>query len=425
MKVKPDYREIGRKPIDWVHEARERAKSGHALFGPSTLPRVFRCVGSVRFCLENDAVSAQSDAAQEGSDYHDLGANCLINDVEASSFVGKPYTYMHHGAERTFTPIEESCNYVQEYVDWCNELPGDKFVETRLSLADRMPVPDQFGSTDHGAIFYKTLVDTDLKFGQGVIVFAEENEQAMAYALALYDEWAWMYDIEKIILRIAQPRKKHWDVWECTVADLLKWAEKLYAVVTEAIGPNPKLTPGEKQCEFCPMSGRCRAQKNAFDRLVAGDFENFDEPQEIEEAIGLSELSSLLQRRGEFAQLLKAWEKRAFEAMRQNKELPDDWQWKIVEGKSNRKFRDQAEAARWLTRNGVAESKLYDRHLITPAAAEKLFRGDKKKEVGALADKPPGRPTLAPLSDKRSPYNPAANDFDDFEDEPIDDGLGD
>lgn len=418
-------KDIGRRFINWAAVSKERAKSGHALFGPSTLPRVFRCVGSVRFCLENDWVSSQSDAAQEGSDYHDLAANCLLNDLEAISFAGKLYTYMHHGTERTFTPTEESCNYVQEYIDWCTELPGDHFVETRLSLEKRMPVPHQFGSTDHGAIYYKTLVDTDLKFGLGVTVYAEENEQAMAYALALYDEWSWMYDIEKIVLRIAQPRKKHWDVWECSVKDLLAWADKLYAKIEEAIGPDPKLTPGEKQCEFCPASGRCRAQKNAFDRLVAGDFANFDAPQSIEAPIGLAEIGKLLERREEFKQLLKAWEKRAFEAMRANQNIPDDWQWKIVESKSNRKFKDEGAAAKWLKKNGLEESELYDRFLITPAQAEKKLKGEKKKELGALVDKPPGKPMLAPLSDKRSPYMPASGDFDDFEDEPIDDGLGD
>jgi hypothetical protein len=203
----------------------------------------------------------------------------------------------------------------------------------------------------------------------------------------------------------------------------------MQAAVTQAIGDDATLVPGELQCRFCPMSGKCTAQRDAIHKLVAGDFDSFDDPQVVGEPLSYEELGKCLELRDTVKHWLKALEKRAFEAIMRDIEVPG---WKIVEGKSNRCWVSETETEKWLTKHKIAKGTMYEKTLLSPAQAEKLFKGDEKKEVGALARKPPGRPVLAHISDKRMPFNPVADDFDHFDDEDtetetetIDDGLGD
>jgi hypothetical protein len=414
------------KAIDWLAEATHRALSGHSLFGPSTLPRAMRCTGSVRLCIENDAHSVDTEYSLEGSNAHALAQRAFEYHREVKVFLGCEFQYMRGGEVVTFSPDEDMCRYVQEYIDWCTELPGDHYVETVLHFGEFLPLPT-FGTDDHAAIFAETLIVTDLKYGQGEKVYAEDNEQLLAYALLFYLEWSWMYEIRKIVLRICQPRLNHFDVWECTVGQLLEFSTRMQGAVAQAISDEATLVPGELQCRFCPMSGRCAAQTEAIHKLVAGDFDSFDDPQVVGEPLSYEELGKCLELRDTVKHWLKALEKRAFEAIMRDVEVPG---WKIVEGKSNRCWVNEAATEAWLTEHKVPKGKMYEKTLLSPAQAEKLFKGDQKKEVGALARKPPGRPVLAHISDKRMPFNPVADDFDNFdvdEDEAIetiDDGLG-
>lgn len=398
--------------IKWAEEAAERAKSGHALFGPSTLPRVFRCRRSTRFVLENQFPNKQTPAAQEGSDCHALAQRAFEYDREALLFEGCDFQYMHHGAVRVFQPTEEQCRIVQEYLDWCNELPGDHFVETRVQLSHRMPLNDQFGSTDHGAIYNRTLVVTDLKAGYS-IVYAKENEQAMAYALGLYDEWSDMYDIDDIVIRIAQPRQGHWDVWKCSATELLAWGEKLRGVVLDAMSDDAKFTAGEKQCEFCPAAGHCSAQQAMVKAKLDGDFDAFDEDQEKVHVLSLEELGKARESFAFITKWMASINKRIYESCLRGE---DEHGCKVVESKSRRVYKDVEATALFFLKQKFDESKVFaPRKMNGPSTMEKLFKGDaKKKFLAEYVTQPPGKPVLASATDERPPYDPG-DEFADFE----------
>jgi hypothetical protein len=400
--------------IEWAKEASERAKSGHALFGPSTLPRVFRCRRSTRFVLENRFPNKQTAAAQEGSDCHALAQRAFEYDREASVMEGCDFQYMHHGAVRVFQPTEEQCRIVQEYLDWCNELPGDHFVETRVELSHRIPLNDQFGSTDHGAIYARTLVVTDLKAGYSP-VYAKENEQALAYALGLYDEWSDMYDIDEIVIRIAQPRLNNWDVWKCSTKWLLEWAGRLHTVIEEAMSDDAKITPGEKQCEFCPAAGQCTAQLAMVKAKVEGDFDAFDSDQEAVHVLSIEDLGKAYESFGFIDKWKRSVMKRIYESCLRGE---DEHGCKIVESKSRRTYKDLKIVEQFFHQQKLDESKMYAaRKLNGPATMEKLFKGDvKKKFLADFVTTPPGKPVLASVTDDRPLYDPGEDtDFDGFE----------
>ena len=58
------------------------------------------------------------------------------------------------------------------------------------------------------------------------------------------------------------------------------------------------------------------------------------------------------------------------------------------------------------------EALVYDRKPKTLTELEKLMgKADFAEKIGQFVVKPVGKPTLAPMSDKREPYNKAAADF--------------
>ena len=86
--------------------------------------------------------------------------------------------------------------------------------------------------------------------------------------------------------------------------------------------------------------------------------------------------------------------------------------WKLVEGRSNRVFKDPDKAAQILHGEGVDP---YERKLISPAKAEAALGKKRFAVVEDLVYKPPGKPKLAPSSDKRPPL------IEHVEFEPLDD----
>lgn len=398
--------------INWAAEAAERAKSGHALFGPSTLPRLFRCRGSTGFVLKNQFPNKQTPAAQEGSDCHALAQRSFVYDREAALFEGCDFQYMHHGAVRVFQPTAEQCRIVQEYLDWCNELPGDHFVETVVQLSHRMPLNDQFGSTDHGAIYARTLCVTDLKAGFS-FVNVEEHEQTLAYALGLYDEWSDMYDIDEIIIRIAQPRINNWGVWKCSTKWLLEWAGRLHTVIEEAMSDDAKITPGEKQCEFCPAAGQCSAQQAMIKQKLDGDFDAFDDDQEKVHVLSLEDLGKAYESFGFIDKWKRSVMKRIYESCLRGE---DDHGCKIVESKSKRAYNNPTAAEQYLLNLKLQRGQIFSApKLLGPAQTEKLLKGEaKKKFLAEFVTQPPGKPVLASITDARPLYDPG-DEFADFE----------
>ena len=97
-------------------------------------------------------------------------------------------------------------------------------IEQRLDFS--CYVPDGFGTGDCLIVADKLLHIIDLKYGQGVLVNAEENPQMMLYALGALRIFDCLYDIETVSMTIYQPRRENVSTWVISVAELRDWAEK-------------------------------------------------------------------------------------------------------------------------------------------------------------------------------------------------------
>ena len=88
---------------------------------------------------------------------------------------------------------------------------------------------------------------------------------------------------------------------------------------------------------------------------------------------------------------------------------------KVVVGRSVRKFEDEDKVADTLIGEGYEEPMIFERKLATITKLEALV-GKKKfaKLLGGLVVKPLGKPTLVPDSDDRPEYEAASSAADDF-----------
>lgn len=425
--------------IDWHVLARERAKSGHALLGPSTWPRLFRCPGSLELSVRANAPNRDSEYAREGTCAHYL-ADCVLSAGlddspeadewnQARDYIGCTMYAPRGEGSIEFEVTQEMAHYVQLYVDWCRDLPGEHFTECRVDISKYVPLPQQFGTSDHAAIYEHELFDTvlcvtDLKYGEGEQVFAARNEQAMAYALGFYDEWSWCYDIKWVVIRICQPRLDHYDVWECSVEDLIEFGKTARKQMEFVLSGEATCTAGEKQCRFCPVSGQCATEKAAVDALTAGDFDAFEETKHAKpELMTIDDLDRVVAEK----KLIKGWlakvEGVLIQRILNGSKAPSQ---RVVEGRAIRQWKNADDAEIWLLRQKLTKTQITKTSLISVADAEKFLTKEQKAEMEAkeLWRKPSGKPVLAPLSDKRPDFHPLANEFDEF-DEEEDDVLGD
>lgn len=291
----------------------------HAKLSPSGAKRWMSCPGSL--AMEQGIPDQGSEFADEGTAAHFLASECLEGEHDAKFFfnrtirVGPAETYwsdssmaMAGVAYRAFIADADMCREVQKYVDAVRKAAqgGVLHVEQRLPIfgdkigavvldengepllgEDGQPIPvdAQFGTSDTVIELPGLLWIRDLKYGRGVQVFAEENEQLMLYALGALDEFDLLGDIETVRVSIDQPRLNHSDTWECSVAHLREFEQR--AIIagrlalriasdgpTQRIGVDPfNLNPGPDQCRFCKAKATCPALRDQVLATVAGDFE--------------------------------------------------------------------------------------------------------------------------------------------------------
>ena len=417
------------RPINLDELARSREQGAHAIFGPSGSGMYLNCVGSlVPNLLAGD--TAGEDAAT-GTVAHGVAETWLRKGKRPSHLIGTNQ-FIEAGEWGFLIWIDEvMLDYVQMYVDWVDLLPGDHYVEQRVDISRLTPIPRQFGSADFIAIDRKRMVVADLKYGKGVMVHAEWNSQGMLYALgALFEHdkaFDGTYDIREIEIRIAQPRLDHFDSWVISREDLLAWGEWAKERMAQAWTLDAPRTAGAKQCQFCRVASSCAANAKMvieFSEGVFGDVTAPVTPAEMQEFkdrvddldfdINPIEVATLttsqLATMRPFRRIAEKWwadmDAELFRRAQAGEHL-EQYGLKVVESRSRRVFSDEKRAVKKLTSLGVHYDEIVVEKVVSPAQSEKLLRkaGHRNKDIPSLLEglttKPPGKPTLAPLSDKR------------------------
>lgn len=417
----------------------------HSRFSPSSFPRVLRCLPSLLLSeFEPDNRSLDAD---HGTAAHHIGELCLKKDRDvdfyASCNVAVGPTgdtrFVHElepadENERVFEVDDEMTHHVQRYVDWCRELPGEHFIEVRLEHTDLCPETDEYGfpldpqkgTSDHVACEPGLLTVTDLKYGKGVKVYAEGNEQALTYAYSAYRAYDWIYNFKTIRIRIAQPRLDHFDAWEISVEELLAWADNTRERL-KGVWTSTEFSPGEKQCRFCRRAGKCGPQKEWLFSTRALEFD--DESGEGDGRIKFlhqlhtlttEELSQAWQRKKAIDDWFKAIHRHLFVSAMRGEDTPG---LKVVQGETHRKWRNPEATKALLLSWGLRPETIIETKMRSPAQIEIRLSDAQVKQLAAMDAyyNPPGKPCVVSVHDKRPAYERAAELAGGFDDESEDD----
>jgi hypothetical protein len=288
-------------------------------------------------------------------------------------------------------------------------------LETMVDYSDY--APDGFGTADCIMIGGDRIVICDYKNGAGVPVEAEDNSQMKLYALGAVQTFRAIYGdtIRQAHLVIVQPHAGGVKEWDTTVDELDRWGrEVVFPAAQRALAGEDPACPGS-WCRFCRGRSQCTARAKLMLELgnqyqqapAAGSPKvpaDYSGPLLTDAEVG----AALTAGAG-----LVAWYKDlqdyALLACLDGKTIPG---FKAVEGRGSRNWADVDSAFKTLQERGVAEALLWERKPVTAPALEKALG---KKAFAEAADglvvKQPGKPTLAPETDKRPPYNAAAAAF--------------
>ena len=377
--------------------------SDHAVLSASGAHRWLNCLPSAR--LELEFVNNESSAAAEGTAAHALCEHKLKKALHMRS--KRPVSV--YNSDEMEEHSDAYVEFVMEQLELAKQSCTDPLILIEQRLDFSCYVPQGFGTGDCIIIADKKLHIIDFKYGMGVLVDAVDNPQMKLYALGALEIYDSLYDIEEVSMTIFQPRRENVSTWTIRVEDLKAWAEKeLKPKAKKAYNGEGEYLPGE-WCTFCRAAVKCRARAEEKLKLAQSEFKlpPLLTDSEIEEV--LSKLSDLTK----WANEIIAYATDA--AVNHGKE----WHgFKVVEGRSVRKYKDEDAVAEVAKANGYKD--IFRQSLITLTEMERLMGKSKfEKILGDLIYKPPGKPTLVPLSDKRPAMNVsnAKNEFNEITEE--------
>lgn len=366
----------------------------HAFVSASAAYRWSRCVMSVTFSQQFPDTG--SPYAAEGTLAHsiaELKLNKQFTPMPPSEYKRKIEALkadpLYQDEMDGFTD-----RYVEEILKICHALPTRPYVVAEKKLDLSHIIPEGFGTADCVVLHGDTLHIFDLKYGKGVPVSAEENPQLRLYALGAVREYSMLYDIRRVVTHIIQPRLDNMSSEELSTEELTAWGETIKPLAEMAYRGEGDFCAGD-WCRFCKGKNHCRARTAAMLEL-----EQPKERMERGEVLTDEEIGSILLRAQTLENWVKGLKEYAFQKISTGGNIPG---WKLVEGGGGKRFiSDVDKAFAVLTSSGYEEAVLYAREPIGVPALEKLCGKKKLTElIGSYITKPAGKPTLAPVSDKR------------------------
>ena len=374
--------------------------SKHAVLSASGSHRWLNCTPSARLELEFE--NTTSEAAREGTAAHALCEHKLKKFLKKRS--KRPVS--DYNSDEMEECTDAYAEFVMEQYEEAKKSCKDPVILIEQKLDFSCYVPEGFGTGDCIIISDDKIHIIDFKYGQGILVEAEHNPQMMLYALGALEIYDALYDIKDVSMTIFQPRRENVSTWTIPIEELKVWAEEeLKPKAQMAYDGDGEYLPGE-WCTFCKAAVKCRARAEEKMKLARLEFKM---PPLLTDA-EIEEVLNVLPDLTKWANEITAYATEA--AIHHGKE----WNgFKVVEGRSNRKYRDELLVAEAAREHGYTD--IYRQALIPMTEMQKLMgKSDFEEILGDLIYKPPGKPTLVPASDKRPAMNvsDAKNDFNEI-----------
>ncbi len=370
--------------------------NGHSLIGGSSLKRAMECPPSVR--LTEGYEDEGSIYAKEGSFAH------LILEKKIKERYGIPFDEEIEETEFDIEEINEctdvAVNYVSEIYERLKAEGKHPFIASEVLVDFSDVVPEGFGSSDIVIVYDGGIYVLDYKHGKGAEVSCERNPQLMIYSYGSLLMFEPLYDIKEINMVIIQPRVNNISEWSCSKDELVAWAN-------EEVKPKTALAyegKGEFKCgswcQFCKARHECKHRANEMLKLEGYKEQNKD-------LLSIEEIAEILTKIDDLVSWGNDIKEFALSESLKGVHYPG---FKLVEGRSNRKYTDENEVIKTLQDNGLDpfdEPKLLSITELTKRIGKAKFI----ELVDKYVYKPTGKPTLVEESDKRPALNLAKLDF--------------
>lgn len=381
------------------------ADRDHAILSPSSAKRWIHCTPSA--LLAEAAGSKSSVYAEEGTLAHEIAEYALDYYIRGlyDPIVDEELPVNDEHLKNPLFSIDMA-DYIRDYCEFVigegyemqkQDGSSKMYLERRVDITDF--APDSFGSVDVTLVSDKSIHIIDLKYGAGVRVSADMNEQMLMYALGTLKSLETDH-IEKIRMTIAQVRLDHYDTFEMSKEDLLAWADKVLKPAAKmAIQGVGKQVIGS-WCGFCPVKAQCRAQRDA----ILADFEEKPEPLLLSD----EEIVDLIGKIDTYKSWIESVNKYVYDRAIQGHK----WEgYKLIAGRTSRVIKDEAKIRQALL-NEFLEDEVLNIKLKGIGDLEKLV-GKKvfSARFGDAIESRPGAPKLVPESAKGVEYSPLC-DFD-------------
>ena len=332
----------------------------HAFLAASASERWLHCPPSAKLCAQED--DQGSEYARQGSDAHALCEHLLLKAL----------------GRETRDPTEDLTYYDAEMQEAAEAYAA--FVMEQVAEA-------------------KTVCHDPLICVEQTVDFSKWVQHGFGTADALIVADDTLYDINRIRLSIFQPRRENIDTFELTKTDLLQWADDFLAPIAKLAYEGQGEFEAGNHCQFCRVKATCRKRAEYAMELAKYEFADAPTLDENEIAEILPQIDTLVS----WAEDIKSY---ALNQALSGVRYPG---FKLVAGRSNRKYADEAAVARVVSEAGYDP---YDKKLVGITEMTKRL-GKKRFEelLNGLLIKPEGKPVLVPATDTRPELNNAKNDF--------------
>lgn len=367
----------------------------HALLSASSSHRWLNCPPSAR--VSESYQDKSSNFAAVGTDAHTLCEHKLKTLLGVPS--RDPTEDLSYYSQEMEDCADGYATYILELVETAKLHCSDPQVLIEQRLDYSRYVQGGFGTGDCLIVADRTLHIVDYKHGKGIQIEAVDNPQMKLYALGALEIFDGIYDIDSVSMTIYQPRRDNISTHTVFKESLYQWAAEVLKPAAELAYAGEGIFRSGEWCQFCKAKHECRARAEQNMELAKLDFKLPPLLSDQEVEIILDKIDDLVS----WASDIKEY---ALQAAVSGKQW---YGWKLVEGRANRKYINEQVVAEVVSAAGYDP---YEQKVLGLTAMTSLLGKQRFEEIlGSYIEKPQGKPTLVPESDKRPAIHTAQNDF--------------
>jgi hypothetical protein len=324
--------------------------------------------------------------AATGTAAHTLGEYCLEHDVDPSD-----YSSEFIGNIKVTYEMKEA---VKVYVDYVRKASEGKTLDLEQRVQTKFGLVKVYGTADACVVEdWGALEIVDYKNGVGLVEI-NDNAQLILYGIMAAEKYA-DRDLTHVKITIVQPNAPHKDgpirsaIY--SLEELQEWVEKFNDAV-QLCEQQPDLYVPGRHCHWCRAGDAlvCPAVQEKVNELAKRDFEDIG-------TLSLSEVKAHLDIEKAVLSYFKQLKAQAADMVDKGARIEG---YTVKQGFGHRKWNDADSVVKKLKGRKFKASEIYEKKLISPSKAIKLFGEPYRQFVEDHSTRKPTQMLLVPSDDK-------------------------